>query len=118
MAQTGPSRDEAFSLLTEYNKMEGLIKHSLAVAVGAAIGHEMCNTGPDEVRRGTAGVQALARIADQGSERVVEDIDALCLGLTREVIDEHVLRAVGEIPRGIRICVHPQFESFCVSPGR
>ena len=31
MAQTGPSRDEAFLLLTEYNKMEGLIKHALAV---------------------------------------------------------------------------------------
>lgn len=31
MEQTGPSRDEAFSLLTKYNKTEGLIKHALAV---------------------------------------------------------------------------------------
>jgi predicted hydrolase (HD superfamily) len=31
MAEVKPSREEAFSLLKEYNKSEGLIKHALAV---------------------------------------------------------------------------------------
>ena len=31
MAEEKPTREEAFSLLTEYNKREGLIKHALAV---------------------------------------------------------------------------------------
>ncbi len=31
MAEVEPSREEAFSLLKEYNKNEGLIKHALAV---------------------------------------------------------------------------------------
>ena len=31
MADGKPSREEAFSLLSEYNKSEGLIKHALAV---------------------------------------------------------------------------------------
>jgi putative nucleotidyltransferase with HDIG domain len=31
MAQIEPTRQQAFSLLTEYNKTEGLIKHALAV---------------------------------------------------------------------------------------
>ena len=31
MAQTEPTREQAFSLLTKYNKTEGLIKHALAV---------------------------------------------------------------------------------------
>jgi predicted hydrolase (HD superfamily) len=31
MAEVKPTRDEAFSLLKEYNKNEGLIKHALAV---------------------------------------------------------------------------------------
>ena len=31
MAQVKPTREQAFSLLTEYNKTEGLIKHALAV---------------------------------------------------------------------------------------
>ncbi len=31
MPDAEPSRDEAFSLLTEYNQNDGLIKHALAV---------------------------------------------------------------------------------------
>jgi hypothetical protein len=31
MAEVKPSREEAFSLLKEYNKSEGLLKHALAV---------------------------------------------------------------------------------------
>jgi len=54
MAQGKPTRDEAFSLLKEYNKNESLIKHALAVeAVMRYCAHKR---GQDEEKWGVIGL--------------------------------------------------------------
>jgi len=54
MADGKPSREEAFSLLKEYNKNEGLIKH--AVAVEAVMRYCARKRGEDEEKWGVIGL--------------------------------------------------------------
>ncbi|HPD48491.1 MAG TPA: HDIG domain-containing protein [Anaerohalosphaeraceae bacterium] len=54
MAEYVPTRDEAFSLLTEYNRAEGLINHALAVE--AVMRHYARKYGADEERWGLVGL--------------------------------------------------------------
>ena len=54
MAGAKPSREEAFSLLKEYNKTEGLIKH--AVAVEGVMRHCARKRGQDEEKWGVIGL--------------------------------------------------------------
>ncbi|MHC4174132.1 MAG: HD domain-containing protein [Planctomycetota bacterium] len=54
MADAKPSREEAFSLLKEYNKNEGLIKH--AVAVEAVMRYSARKRGEDEEKWGVIGL--------------------------------------------------------------
>lgn len=54
MAETKPSRADAFSLLREYNKNEGLIKHALAVE--AAMRYCARKRSQDEEKWGVIGL--------------------------------------------------------------
>jgi len=54
MAEVKPSREEAFSLLKEYNKTEGLIKHALAVE--AVMRYCARKRGEDEEKWGVIGL--------------------------------------------------------------
>jgi predicted hydrolase (HD superfamily) len=54
MAEVKPTRDEAFSLLKEYNKNEGLIKHALAVE--AVMRYCARKRGEDEGKWGIIGL--------------------------------------------------------------
>ncbi len=54
MAEAGPSREEALSLLKEYNKSEGLIKHALAVE--AVMRYCARKRGEDEEKWGVIGL--------------------------------------------------------------
>jgi putative nucleotidyltransferase with HDIG domain len=54
MAEHQPSREEAFALLKEYNKNEGLIKHALAVE--AVMRYSARKRGKDEEKWGVIGL--------------------------------------------------------------
>ncbi len=54
MAEVGPSREEALSLLRKYNKSEGLIKHALAVE--AVMRYCARKSGQDEGKWGVIGL--------------------------------------------------------------
>jgi putative nucleotidyltransferase with HDIG domain len=54
MTENKPSRQEAFSLLTKYNKNEGLIKHALAVE--AVMRYYARKLGQDEEKWGVIGL--------------------------------------------------------------
>jgi putative nucleotidyltransferase with HDIG domain len=54
MAEVEPSREEAFSLLKEYNKNEGLIKHALAVE--GVMRYCARKRGEDEEKWGVIGL--------------------------------------------------------------
>ena len=54
MAEVGPSREEAFSLLKKYNENEGLIKHALAVE--AVMRYSARKRGQDEEKWGVIGL--------------------------------------------------------------
>jgi putative nucleotidyltransferase with HDIG domain len=54
MAEVKPSREEAFSLLKEYNKNEGLIKHALAVE--GVMRYFARKLGEDEEKWGVIGL--------------------------------------------------------------
>jgi len=54
MADVEPSREEAFSLLQQYNKNEGLIKHALAVE--AVMRYCARKSGQDEEKWGVIGL--------------------------------------------------------------
>ena len=54
MAESGPSREEAFSLLKEYNKDESLIRHALAVE--AVMRYCARKRGADEDKWGVIGL--------------------------------------------------------------
>ena len=77
MADGKPSREEAFSLLTEYNKSEGLIKHALAVE--GVMRYFARKRGEDEEKWGVIGL--------------VHDLDY------EQFPDEHCSKS-GEILRG------------------
>src|SRR5210317_1597812 len=54
MAEIKPSREETFSLLKEYNKSEGLIKHALAVE--GVMRYFARKMGQDEKKWGVIGL--------------------------------------------------------------
>lgn len=54
MSDAGPSREEAFSLLNEYNQSDGLIKHALAVE--AVMRYWAAKRGEDEEKWGVIGL--------------------------------------------------------------
>jgi predicted hydrolase (HD superfamily) len=54
MAEIGPGREDAFSLLKKYNKTEGLIKHALAVE--AVMRYCARKRGQDEEKWGVIGL--------------------------------------------------------------
>jgi len=54
MAEVKPSREEAFSLLKQYNQNEGLIKHALAVE--AVMRYSAGKRGEDEEKWGVIGL--------------------------------------------------------------
>jgi len=54
MAEAKPTREQAFSLLKEYNKNEGLIKHALAVE--AVMRYAARKRGQDEEKWGVIGL--------------------------------------------------------------
>lgn len=54
MAETTPTRDEALSLLQEYNENEGLIRHALAVE--AVMRYSARKHGADETKWGVIGL--------------------------------------------------------------
>ncbi|MBN2136195.1 MAG: HDIG domain-containing protein [Sedimentisphaerales bacterium] len=54
MSEAGPSREQAFALLKEYNRNEGLIKHALAVE--AVMRYCANKRGADEEKWGVIGL--------------------------------------------------------------
>jgi putative nucleotidyltransferase with HDIG domain len=104
MGEGRPTRQEAFSLLTEYNTSEGLIKHALAVeAVMRYCGRKR---GEDEEKWGVIGLVHdldYERYADQHCQKTAEILKS------RGWPAEHI-RAV--MSHGWEICteVEPQSE--------
>jgi putative nucleotidyltransferase with HDIG domain len=104
MAEVKPSREEAFSLLKEYNENEGLIKHALAVE--AVMRYCARKKGQDEEKWGIIGL-----IHDLDYERFPEQH----CKKTEEILTERnwpseYIRAV--VSHGWQICtdVEPQSE--------
>ena len=104
MAEVKPSREEAFSLLKEYNKNEGLIKHALAVE--AVMRYFARKRGEDEDKWGVIGL-----IHDLDYEQFPEQHCAK----TEQILAEHnwpaeYIRAV--ISHGWGLCsdVEPRSE--------
>lgn len=104
MGVTGPTRQEAFSLLTEYNKTEGLIKHALAVEAVMRYCAHKC--GQDEEKWGIIGL-----VHDLDYEQYP---DQHC-HKTEEILTSHnwpseYIRAVKSHGWGICTDVEPQSE--------
>ena len=104
MAEIKPSREEAFSLLKEYNKSEGLIKHALAVE--AVMRYCARKRGEDE---GKWGVIGLAHDLDY------EQFPEQHCRKTEEILTSHnwpaeYIRAVMSHGWGICTDVEPQSE--------
>ena len=104
MAETKPSREEAFSLLKEYNKSEGLIKHALAVE--AVMRYCARKRGQDEEQWGIIGL-----VHDLDYEQFPEQH----CHRTEEILTSHnwpaeYIRAVVSHGWGICTEVEPQSE--------
>ena len=104
MAEVKPSREEAFSLLKEYNKNEGLIKHALAVE--GVMRYFARKLGEDEEKWGVIGL-----IHDLDYEQFPEQH---CLK-SEQILTEHnwpaeYIRAVMSHGWGICTDVEPQNE--------
>jgi len=104
MAETKPSREEAFSLLKEYNKNEGLIKHALAVE--AVMRYCARKRGEDEEKWGIIGL-----VHDLDYEQFPEQH----CRKTEEILTNHnwpaeYIRAVVSHGWGICTDVEPQSE--------
>jgi putative nucleotidyltransferase with HDIG domain len=104
MSETGPRRDEALSLLKEYNQNEGLIKHALAVE--AVMRYCAKKRGKDEEKWGVIGL-----VHDLDYERFP---DQHC-HKTQEILTERgwpaeYVRAVVSHGWGICTDVEPQSE--------
>ena len=99
-----PNREEAFALLTEYNKSEGLIKHALAVE--GVMRYMARKRGEDEEKWGVIGL-----IHDLDYEKYP---DQHCRK-TEEILQEHgwpqeYIRAVISHGWGICVDVEPKTE--------
>jgi putative nucleotidyltransferase with HDIG domain len=99
-----PTREEAFALLKEYNKSEGLIKHALAVE--GVMRHIARKRGEDEEKWGVIGL-----IHDLDYEKYP---DQHCRK-TEEILQEHgwpqeYIRAVISHGWGICVDVEPKTE--------
>jgi len=104
MAEVKPSREEAFSLLKEYNKSEGLIKHALAVE--AVMRYCARKRGEDEEKWGVIGL-----VHDLDYEQFPEQH----CRKTEEILTSHnwpaeYIRAVVSHGWGICTDVEPQSE--------
>ena len=104
MGDKRPTREEAWSLLTEYNKSDSLIKHALAVE--AVMRHVARKKGEDEEKWGIIGL-----IHDLDYERFPEEH---CTK-TREILTERgwpedYIRAIVSHGWGICSDVEPQAE--------
>ena len=104
MAEVEPSREEAFSLLKEYNKNEGLIKHALAVE--AVMRYCARKRGEDEEKWGIIGL-----VHDLDYEQFSEQH----CRKTEEILNSHnwpaeYIRAVASHGWGICTEVEPQSE--------
>lgn len=104
MAETVPTREQAFSLLKEYNKNEGLIKHALAVE--AVMRYCARKRGQDEEKWGLIGL-----IHDLDYEQFPEQH----CKKTEEILKAHswpedYIRAVVSHGWGICTDVEPQSE--------
>jgi len=104
MAEVKPSREEAFSLLKEYNKNEGLLKHALAVE--AVMRYCARKRGEDEEKWGIIGL-----VHDLDYEQFPEQH----CRKTEEILTSHnwpaeYIRAV--VSHGFGLCtdVEPQSE--------
>lgn len=104
MAEVKPSREEAFSLLKEYNKSEGLVKHALAVE--AVMRYCARKRGEDEEKWGIIGL-----VHDLDYEQFPEQH----CRKTEEILTSHnwpaeYIRAV--VSHGFGLCtdVEPQSE--------
>jgi len=104
MAEVKPSREEAFSLLKEYNKNEGLLKHALAVE--AVMRYCARKRGEDEEKWGLIGL-----VHDLDYEQFPEQH----CRKTEEILTSHnwpaeYIRAVVSHGWGICTDVEPQSE--------
>ena len=104
MADVEPSREEAFSLLKEYNKSEGLLKHALAVE--AVMRYCARKRGEDEEKWGLIGL-----VHDLDYEQFPEQH----CRKTEEILTSHnwpaeYIRAVMSHGWGICTDVEPQSE--------
>ena len=104
MEEVKPSREEAFSLLKEYNKTEGLIKHALAVE--AVMRYCARKRGEDEEKWGVIGL-----VHDLDYEQFPEQH----CRKTEEILTSHnwpaeYIRAVVSHGWGICTDVEPQSE--------
>lgn len=104
MAEVKPSREEAFSLLKEYNKNEGLLKHALAVE--AVMRYCARKRGEDEEKWGIIGL-----VHDLDYEQFPEQH----CRKTEEILTSHnwpaeYIRAVVSHGWGICTDVEPQSE--------
>lgn len=104
MAEVKPSREEAFSLLKEYNKSEGLIKHALAVE--GVMRYCARKRGEDEEKWGLIGL-----VHDLDYEQFPEQH----CRKTEEILTSHnwpaeYIRAVVSHGWGICTDVEPQSE--------
>jgi len=104
MADDKPSREQAFSLLKEYNKNEGLIKHALAVE--AVMRYCARKRGEDEEKWGIIGL-----VHDLDYEQFPEQH----CKKTKEILTSHnwpeeYIRAVVSHGWGICTDVEPQSE--------
>jgi len=104
MAEVKPSREEAFSLLKEYNKNEGLLKHALAVE--AVMRYCARKRGEDEEKWGVIGL-----VHDLDYEQFPEQH----CRKTEEILTSHnwpaeYIRAVVSHGWGICTDVEPQSE--------
>jgi len=104
MGERNPTREEAWALLTEYNKSDSLIKHALAVE--AVMRHVARKKGEDEEKWGIIGL-----VHDLDYERFPEEH---CTK-TREILTERgwpedYIRAIVSHGWGICSDVEPQAE--------
>jgi len=104
MAEVKPNREEAFSLLKEYNKNEGLLKHALAVE--AVMRYCARKRGEDEEKWGVIGL-----VHDLDYEQFPEQH----CRKTEEILTSHnwpaeYIRAVVSHGWGICTDVEPQSE--------
>jgi len=98
MAEVKPSREEAFSLLKEYNKNEGLLKHALAVE--AVMRYCARKRGEDEEKWGLIGLVHdldYEQFPEQHCRKTEEILTCICTDVEPQSELEKVLYTVDEL---------------------